>query len=691
MKGYILKLFGIGVLILTAMVALRMKDPYPIEVLRLKGLDYYQRTQDKVESENIIVVEIDEKSLEEKGQWPWPRNELADGIKKAFENEAATVVLPIIFAEKDRMGGDAAFVEILGKAPVITSQSAAVKGKGVPVPRGMATIGGSVDGWLYDYPNAIGPMKEIGESSAGVGMLLTAPELDGVVRRLPLVVQVKKETYPTLPLEVLRVFGNEPSYQAKINESGVQAIRVKGSNPINTDANGRVWINFKYKFDNISYTDADWSKVKGKIVVLALTAEGLVNTVATPVGISHGYEVSMQTLQMLIDGNRLERKAEFDLYELISGVTAAILLILAAAYLGYVYNGVLVTVLLCVPTAVGFYVFNKHGYLLDYTWPTLALFLPWVGAIFMRFVMEYKLKMQIKKQFGTYLAPAMVEKLQKNPNLLQLGGESKELTILFSDIRGYTALSEHFGKDVQGLTSLINLYMDAMLPIVMKNEGTVGKLIGDAVMAWWSAPIHVEDQATLAIKAAREMNIALTQLNAELKAKGIPTLSIGIGINTGEVVVGNMGSKERFSYDILGDAVNLASRLEGQTKTYGVLIILGENTVKKYEKEQASVKNMNMTELDCIAVKGKKEGVKIYTVLENQGMPFLGAVFSVHSEFLNQYRMQNWDKAISTAEVLMKHNKDLIQYYEMMIERIGELRKSNLPPDWDGVFRATSK
>ena len=230
--------------------------------------------------------------------------------------------------------------------------------------------------------------------------------------------------------------------------------------------------------------------------------------------------------------------------------------------------------------------------MLDYTWPTLALFLPWVGAIFMRFVMEYKLKMQIKKQFGTYLAPAMVEKLQKNPNLLQLGGESKELTILFSDIRGYTALSEHFGKDVQGLTSLINLYMDAMLPIVMKNEGTVGKLIGDAVMAWWSAPIHVEDQATLAIKAAREMNTALTQLNAELKAKGIPTLSIGIGINTGEVVVGNMGSKDRFSYDILGDAVNLASRLEGQTKTYGVFIILGENTVKKYEKEQENIKKL---------------------------------------------------------------------------------------------------
>ena len=370
MKKYLIKLFGVGLLILVALVALRVIDPYPIEVIRLKGLDYYQRTQTKVKSDNVVVIEIDEASLEKNGQWPWPRNELADGIKKAFENEAATVVLPIIFAEKDRMGGDAAFVEILGKAPVITSQSAAVKGKGVPVPRGMATIGGSADGWLYDYPNAIGPIKEIGESSAGVGMLLTAPELDGVVRRLPLVVQVKKETYPTLPLEVLRVFGNEPSYQAKINESGVQAIRVKGSAPINTDANGRVWINFKYKFDNISYTDKDWSKVKGKIVVIALTAEGLTNTVATPVGTAYGHEVSMQTLQMLVDGNRLERKAEFDLYELAVGILFGLSLITSAAYLGYVYNGILVSFMICVSFGIGMYLFNHNGYLIDYTWTT---------------------------------------------------------------------------------------------------------------------------------------------------------------------------------------------------------------------------------------------------------------------------------------------------------------------------------
>ena len=686
MKSHILKLFGVGLLILTALVVLRIQDSYPIEVMRLKGLDYYQRTQDKVKSENIIIVEIDEKSLEEKGQWPWPRNELADGIKKAFENEAATVVLPIIFAEKDRMGGDAAFVEILGKAPVITSQSAAVKGKGVPVPRGMATIGGSADGWLYDYPNAIGPIKEIGESSAGVGMLLTAPELDGVVRRLPLVVQVKKETYPTLPLEVLRVFGNEPSYQAKINEAGVQAIRVKGSTPINTDASGRVWINFKYKFDNISYTDKDWSKVKGKIVVIALTAEGLTNTVATSVGTAYGHEVSMQTLQMLVDGNRLERKAEFDLYELAVGVLLGLILVTSAAYLGYVYNGILVKVSVSGCVFIGFYLFNKHGYLIDYTWPIMAAFLPWVGAIFMRFVMEFKLKMQIKKQFGTYLSPALVEKLQKNPGLLKLGGDERELSIMFTDVRGFTSISEHYGKNVQGLTMIMNRYMTAMTEAILKNDGTLDKYIGDAQMAFWNAPLDDPNHAKNAVKTALQMLKRLDTFNEEISKEGVPAFGMGLGINTGGVVVGNMGSTQRFDYTCLGDHVNLASRLEGQSKPYGVRIVIGTRTFEHIRNDYQCF------ELDCIAVKGKKDGTRIYTVLEkNLSESQYNIVVSGHFAFLNDYRMQRWDSAISHANELMTQNKEMKKYYEMMIERMLELRSSNLDKDWDGVYRATSK
>ena len=686
MKKHILKIFGLGIIILAALVVLRIQDPYPIEVLRLKGLDYYQRSQPKVKSENVVIVEIDEKSLDAKGQWPWPRNELADGIKKAFENEAATVVLPIIFAEKDRMNGDPAFIEVLSKAPVITAQSAAVKGKGVPVPRGLATIGGSADGWLYDYPNAIGPVKEIGENSAGVGMLLTAPELDGVVRRLPLVVQVKSETYPTMPLEILRVFGGEQSYQAKINEAGVQAVRVKGSTPINTDGNGRVWVNFKYKFDNLSYVDADWSKVKGKIAVIALTAEGLANTVATPVGTAYGHEVSMQALQMLVDGNRLERKAEFDLYELSAGILAGLILITAAAYLGYTYNGVIVALFLAAPYAIGFYLFNKNGYLIDYTWPTLGLFLPWVGAIFMRFVMEFKLKQQIKKQFGTYLAPALVEKLQKNPGLLRLGGDERELSIMFTDVRGFTTISEHYGKNVQGLTMIMNRYMTAMTQAILDNDGTLDKYIGDAQMAFWNAPLDNPNHAKDAVKTALQMLKRLDSFNEEISKEGVPAFGMGLGINTGAVVVGNMGSTQRFDYTCLGDHVNLASRLEGQSKPYGVRIVLGPETARHVQNDY------QLFELDLLAVKGKKDGVRIFTVLEHDlGVAEKAHVLVSHQMFLHDYREQKWDNAIKHASELMKYNKELKKYYEMMIERIGELREQNLPKDWDGVFRATSK
>ena len=585
MNKHTIKILLIGLGILISLIALRIYDPFFIETARLKGLDYYQRKQSKVESNNIVVVEIDEATLDKFGQWPMSRVILSEGLEKAFNNGAQLVVMPILFSERDRLGGDTIFNMTLQKYPVITAQSASQKGKGNPVPRGLATIGDGLGNWLFTYPAAIGPTKEIGQSSAGVGMLLTAPELDGVVRRLPLVIKVKGEVYPTIPLEALRLFSGEESYQAKVDQGGVQAIRVKGTPPIVTDANARVWINYKYKFNSVSFVSNDWKIVKDKIVIIALTAEGLSNTVATPVGIQQGYEVSAQTLQMLIDNSRLQRPATFDLYEIISGVILAIALIVIACYFSYILNGIAILVFLCAPYFIGLNLFIKYGYLADYTWPTLAVLLPWVGALFFRFVMEFKLKQQIKKQFGNYLSRDMVDKLQKDPSLLKLGGETKELTILFSDIRGYTALSEHFGKDVQGLTSLINRYMDTMLPIIMNNKGNVGKLIGDAIMAWWSAPVEIKNQATLAVKAAQEMKVALDKLNKELIAEGIPPLGIGIGINTGEVVVGNMGSKDRFSYDILGDAVNLASRLEGQSKPYGVLIVLGQNTKLKLEKE----------------------------------------------------------------------------------------------------------
>jgi adenylate cyclase len=296
--------------------------------------------------------------------------------------------------------------------------------------------------------------------------------------------------------------------------------------------------------------------------------------------------------------------------------------------------------------------------------------------------------MQIKKQFGSYLSPALVEKLQKNPELLVLGGESRELSIMFTDVRGFTSISEHYGKDVQGLTKIMNRYMTAMTGSIIDNSGTLDKYIGDAQMAFWNAPLDDPNHAKNAVKTALQMLGKLDDFNNEVAKEGVPPFGMGLGINTATVVVGNMGSSQRFDYTCLGDGVNLASRLEGQSKPYGVRIVLGSDTASQISDEYFTL------ELDCIAVKGKKEGVNIYTVLETDAGAIAEyiATKELHDLMLDYYREQKWSSALHMIDELKgEFDGSMDVYYDMMIERIGELRTSQLPDDWDGVYRATSK
>jgi len=685
MSKYKLYSFLFSFAVLLGLVALRVSDPFFIETARLKTIDYYQRTQPKQISENIVVVEIDEKTLDKEGQWPFPRQTIAKAIKKAFDNQAQLVVLPVIFAEKDRFNGDDELTEALKTYPVILSQSAANKGKGQPVPRGVATIGENINDWLFEYNAAIGPTKQLGEAAAGVGMLLTAPEVDGVVRRLPLIVQINKELYPTIPLEMLRVLAGDPSYQARINEAGVDAVRIPQFKTIKTDEHGRVWINFKYEFASLSFADADWSKVKDKVVMLAPTAEGLSNTVATSVNIRYGYEIPLFVAQMVADDARLERPSQFNLYELLYGSLAGLAVILMLISGPYWLAGIFYAVLVAAPVKFGFMSFAK-GQLFDYSWIIITVSVLFMISAFLRFISEFKQKQLIKKQFGTYLAPALVEKLQKNPGLLRLGGDERELSIMFTDVRGFTTISEHYGKNVQGLTMIMNRYMTAMTESILKNDGTLDKYIGDAQMAFWNAPLDDTNHAKNAVKTALEMLKRLDSFNEEISKEGVPPFGMGLGINTGSVVVGNMGSTQRFDYTCLGDHVNLASRLEGQSKPYGVRIIIGPRTAEHIKNDYQTL------ELDLIAVKGKKEGVKIFTVLENSmDEDKIKHIYRMHDGFLCDYRAQKWDNAIALAESLQKNNPELKKYYSMMIERIAELREKGLTKDWNGVYVATSK
>jgi len=671
------KNYFICLLVTIILTTIRITDPFFVETARLKSFDYYQRNQEKVDAEEIIVVEIDENSLDVNGQWPWPRNLIADGIVKAYESGAALVILPILYAEEDRMGQDDYLIDVMSQVPVILGQSASVKGKGEPVPRGLAVIGEDPKDFIFDYPKAIGPVKRIGEVAAGVGMMTTTPELDGVVRRMPLLIQVEDQYYSTLALEALRLFGGKDSYQVKADEIGVESVRVYGFDPIATDANSRIWLNYKYNFPTVSFSDKDWGVVEGKIVIMSPTAEGLSNIVATNLGTNYSHIVHATNLQMIIDENRLERKEEFYMHELITTASICSIIIIGALWLPY-----LVSLALCIVSVsslpwIGTLLFEQ-GKLYDFTWPITTIFVTWSAATFIRFVQENKTKKLIKNQFEHYLSPSVVKLLQKNPNQLQLGGNTRELTILFSDLRDFTTLSEQFKSNPQELTDLINKYLTPMTGCVIDNSGTVDKFIGDALMAFWNAPVADIDHRYHSVKCALEMFELLKELNKELKDKGIE-LKMGIGVNTGDVVVGNMGSNQRFDYTCLGDAVNLSARLESQTKGYRVGLLIGDKTRQALEDRFA------FCELDMIAVKGKTEGVRIHTIVtKNRSVPN-------HETFLNDYRSKKWSSAIKHAKFCKKAIPELSGYYDMMIERINYLEEHDPGENWDTVFRATSK
>lgn len=661
---------------------LRIYDPYPVEILRLKGLDYYQKTQKVKKSDLFTIIEIDESSLEKYGQWPWKRNVLSHYIEKAYYNGAGLVVIPILFAEEDRLGGDKTFTDILYHYPVVTAQSAALQGKGTLVKQNITTIGSvGLNDWLFDYPNGIGPIESVGTFSKGVGMTVTAPELDGVVRRMPLMIQVKGEVYPTLPLEILRCLVDDRSYQVKVDHAGVSAIRLRNVGTFETDENARVWINYDTEFNKISLTSEDWSSVKDTIAVIALTAEGLSNSVATPIRVSNGHELNMQVVETLANNNALVRPVEATLYEILFTLALSLLLTLCALRFLWVINSLLISVVVISLPVYGFWLFSNHNLLYDFTYPVYSIFIVFTLAIFFRFIHEYKGKMLIKKQFEHYLAPEIVKKLQKNPNMLKLGGDTQDLTILFSDIRGFTTISEQFKDNPQGLTYLINRYLTPMTRIVMESGGTIDKYIGDALMAFWNAPLP-EDQISHRVKAievAIKMQLELSNLNIQLIEEGKKPLAIGIGINTGRVVVGNMGSDQRFDYTCLGDGVNLAARLEGQTKAYGVGILLGQETINLIRNK------FKFIELDKIAVKGKKEGITVYTVLNDQFN------YMLHDTFLKHYKNRDWVKAENALKKLIKENLELEFYYNMMKDRVADLKGNDPGEDWDKVYRAISK
>ena len=684
-----MKKWIISLSVILVLCGIRFADPWFLDVVRLKALDQHQRNQTQESLGNLVTVEINNETLRKKGQWPWDRKTLSNEIIRLYESGAGMVVLPILFAQPDRFGGDDTLADVLNQTPTIIGQIPTIQEGNSGVTRGVATVGEPWNGWVYQYPGAIGPIPLLAENSHAVGMMIIAPEKDGVVRRMPLVVAVGDELYPSMSMEILRMAAGDISYQMKTGVAGVEKLRIPKFKMIDTDAHGNIWLDFKWKTPTYALHE-ELPDLTGKIVIVSITASGLDSAVSTPVGVIYSHDLIGASVATMMTGRNITRPYWTNLAELGASFGLALVLMIVVLLLPWYFGAALMPA-----TIVGLFygsshLFTKHDYLVDWSYPVLTVFIAWSIAAFLRFMEEHKLRMQIKKQFEHYLAPAMVKKLQKNPDLLKLGGDTRELTLLFCDIRGFTPISEQYKTDPQGLTKLINRFLTPMTDIIMINDGTIDKYMGDCIMAFWNAPLDVEDQRKLAIKTSHEMIEHLKKLNAELEAENSLPINIGIGLNTGDVVVGNMGSNQRFDYSCLGDAVNLASRLEGQSKGYGVGLILGEETARDMDDEFV------ILELDKIAVKGKTEGVKIFTSLgtHEELMGTMNYVMAQrqHEKFIHWYRSKAWKLARKWVDDLENEFGGMMKgYYSMMRDRIEELEKEDLPDDWDGVYRATTK
>ena len=604
---------------LFALTWIGLQDPQVKEILRLKSFDLLFQSQEKEVSQDIAIVTIDEKSMEVYGQWPWKRDVLAGVIEELRAAEVGVIVLPILFAEEDRLGGDEELGNALKDNFVVVGQVGSHQTSQNGYPRGVAKIGNPLE-FLFEWPGMVGPILSVGSNAAGVGVLNTSPEIDGVVRRMPLLMKIGNDVYPSIAIEVIRTATGDPSYQVKADAGGIIAMRVPGFATINTDANARIWLTWNKEYPTVSLAEAGpgaFEELKGKTVIIAMTAEGLGGVIATPNGSQYDYIAIASTLQTVIDGTHYTR-ADF-LLELAVAFLIGSCIIVLTRFTPYYAIGIMMS-FFAIGTVFGSIIMFERNILADGTWILITLMFVGLHSIFNRFILEFKLKQQIRKQFESYLDPRQVAILQKDPSKLKLGGERREMSFLFMDIVGFTPISEYYknNDDPEGLVGVINDYLNRMSKIVMNNGGTIDKYMGDCIMAFWNAPLDCPNHAEMAVKTSIECAKETAKLKQEFKDKGLPEINIGSGVNTGTCIVGNMGSDMRFDYSVIGDAVNLAARLEAATRNYkekdGNIVA---TLYSSYTMDQ--LKDVESVEVDKIKVKGKEELITIYKPVMKEG------------------------------------------------------------------------
>ena len=605
----ILTHWTIAFITLFVLTYIGFKDPQVKEILRLKGFDLLLQSEKRIQSQDIGIVTIDEKSIEKYGQWPWKRDILADLIIKLREQGAGIIVIPILFSEEDRLGGDNALTSVLEYGIVIAQVGTNNINKN-SVPRGVAKINDPLP-FLFEWGGMLGPIKEF-HNASGVGVSNTAPEIDGVTRRIPLLMKIGDNIYPALSMEVIRVAVGAPSYQVKSGPAGIIALRVPGFETIKTDANSRIWLRWNKDYETISASEDDFSKFEGKTVIIGMSAEGLAGIIATPIGERYGYELTASTLNTVLEGKNIERIDVSFLIELVASFVLGIILILITRFLPYWFIGVKLLSWYIISVWLSHYFFTTHLMLVDVSWILVTITIVGFHSVFLRFILEFNLKQQIRKQFEKYLDPRQVAILVKNPEKLKLGGVRKEMSYIFIDIVGFTPISEHYKNkdDPEGLVELINEFLNEISKIILNNGGMIDKFMGDCCMAVFGAPLDMKNHAEMAIKSAKEIEEKIKELKVIYKERGLPDINVGTGVNTGIAIVGNMGSKTRLDYSVVGDAVNLAARLEA---TAGRHDHIENKTIwSSYTQEQLP-DTFKTKSIGDIKVKGKEELIKIFT------------------------------------------------------------------------------
>ena len=586
--------------IAASLLGLLIWNPYPFKILELSTFDYLMSKSPTIQNENILLVDLDEEIVKAYGGYPLPRSLFASMIENTEGVSGLTLLMPDPDLRDNR--NDYKLASAMSVKPTVLAYTASTQATESGPHVGTAQLGENPLPWLLNYQGILRQLPVLQLNAGGVGLINSSPELDGVVRRMPVAVSSGDKIYPSFPLEMLRLAVGDPSYQIKTNETGVEWLRVPSYPTITTDANARIWIQQNVKFHRQTASQYMQNPIPAPFVIFGVTAEGVTNPVPTAQGAVYPHEIQANVLHSLIEGNSPSIPTWSVAVELGAALLALLLLSITV-------SRIWLSLPVLALTIGGLIYFTlemwKSSYLVDVSGTILVAFVFWAIESFRNFITQYLLRLQIKQQFGTYVSPALVKKLQDDPTLLRLGGETKRLTFLFSDIRGFTPISEKYQKDPQGLTRLINRFLDNQTEIILKHEGTIDKYMGDCIMAFWNAPLEVEEQERKATECALEMRIALGELNEKLRQEGLDEINTGAGINTGPCVVGNFGSSTRFDYSVLGDAVNLAARLESSCKDYDADLIISEHSL---------VDGFDYEFLAEVTVKGKSEPVKIYTI-----------------------------------------------------------------------------